>query len=179
MKVYKIVILVLAFFISATVGVLLFSSPVCIAAFSGYSPTSEEYQTLKDYAFEIASNSDTQLDEHMDVTKSFNERALTIHVKTDSYGVKATFPISNWNEKIENGIISDSGTIIYDGVTYSEENYVKNPLVYLWACFTAAVAVMGLIYLVFAAIPTLLIELIMELLPKKNPTEEDKTEKES
>ena len=112
-------------------------------------------------------------------TKSFNKQALTIHVKTDLYGVEATFPISNWNEKIENGIISDSGTINYDGVTYSEENYVKNPLVYLFSCFMAAAAVMVLIYLVFAALPILLIELIKEFIPPKKPTEEDKTKKES
>ena len=130
MKIYRTIVIVLSVIIGIAAAVLLIlSSPVIIPSFTG-SITSESYQILKDYAFEIASF-DTEPREDIVVTKNLTKESLVVDVDASIYGVEAIFPISNFEVRIENGIIQYEVVIDYNNVTYLEHIDVEPPLFYI------------------------------------------------
>lgn len=130
MKIYRIIVIVLSAIIgiSATILVNLYS-PIAMPAYTG-SITVESYRILKDYALEIANNFDTELKEDIVVTKTVTAETLIVNVDASVYGIEAVFPVSNYHEKIENGIIKCEGVIDYNNVTYTEHTDVGSPLFY-------------------------------------------------
>ena len=153
MKTYKKVAMVISVIIAMvlTIGLNLIS-PIMIPSYKG-SITSENYQNLKEYAFEIASNSDTKSREDILVTKELTKEALIVNVDASIYGIQAIFPVSNINEKIENGIIKYEGVIDYNNVKYSEHTDVYPPLMTIMMTIIFFVVCTGSLYAIFCIIP--------------------------
>ena len=130
MKSYKIIATVLSAIIGIVIAVCLnLASPGARLSYTG-SIASESYQILKDYAFEIASF-DTEPREDIVVTKNLTKESLVVDVDASIYGVEAIFPISNFEVRIENGIIQYEVVIDYNNVTYLEHIDVEPPLFYI------------------------------------------------
>lgn len=166
MKIYRTIVIILSVItgIAATV-LLILSSPVIMPSFTG-SITSESYQVLEDYAFEIASNSDTEPMDGIVVTKNLTRESLIVDVDASIYGVEAIFPISNYEEKIENGIIKYEGIIDYNNVTYSEHTDVYPPWFYIFICIIFVVVIAFILYTVFYGTPSFIIFIIKALTKK-------------
>lgn len=121
---------ILSVIISFLITFLINLSPMPMASYTG-GIKPENYQILKDYAMEIASNSDTEAEDGLKVTKNLTRETLIVDIDASLYGIEAIFPISNYNEIIENGKISFEGVIEYDNVVYSEHTDVAPPVVYI------------------------------------------------
>lgn len=158
MKNYRKIVIALSAIIGIGAAVLLnLFSPVTIPSYKG-SITSESYQILKDYAFEIASNSDTESKQDIVVTTNLTKEFLIVKVDTSIYGVEAIFPVSNCDEKIENGIIKYEGIIDYNNVTYSEHTDVEPPLFYIMMSIMFAAVCAIPPYFLFYVIPSSIIK---------------------
>ena len=158
MKIYKNIVLVT----SAIVGVvatILFNicSPLAMASYKGLI-TAEKYKVLKDYAFDIATNPDIETKNDIDVTKEITKSSLIIKVDTSLYGIQATFPITTYSEKIENGIVKCEGSIDYNNVIYSEHSEVNSPLFYISLSIPFFFVIIGFLYFIFYDIPSTIIK---------------------
>lgn len=128
MKTYKKIVMIVSIIVGIIATAFLYStSPVAKTK----TITAEEYQSLKDYALDIANGSGVELPEEITVTKKFNEDAVIISLNTSLYGIEANFPISQSNGKFENGNIMQYGTIDYENVTYSEHPKVQPSWFYI------------------------------------------------
>ena len=154
MKIYRNIVIVLSIMLGIVSAVLMtLSNPLAIESFKD-SITSESYQNLKDYAFEIASNSDAKPKEDIIASMHLTNEFLIVDVDTSMYGIEAIFPISRYDEKIKDGIIKFEGKIDYNNVTYSEHTDVKPSWLYIYAGILMAVATAALLYLVFYYMPS-------------------------
>ena len=137
--------------ISFLITFLINFSPMPMASYTGVIKP-ENYQILKDYAMEIASNSDTESEDGLKVTKNLNRESLIVDIDASFYEIEAIFPISNYNEIIENGKISFEGVIEYDNVVYSEHTDVAPPVVYIIGSIIVFTFLSYMIYLILCAI---------------------------
>lgn len=133
MKIYKITVIILSVIIGISVAVFMnLESPVTIPAYTN-SITEEDYQELKEYALELANNSDIGLiNNDIDVTSELDSKTLEMHINKEIYGVDAIFPISDLTWKIENGIMKYEMVIDYDNVAFSEHTDVEPPFSILY-----------------------------------------------
>ncbi len=148
MKIYRIIVIILSIAVGIGSNVWVYlTSPVVKPTITG-AITSESYQTLKDYAFEFATNGDTEPREGIIVTSNFTEETLTIKVDEEIYGIEAIFPISKFERKIENGILSYVAIIDYNNVTYLEHTVIESPYKYIITMIALAIMSAILVYMV-------------------------------
>lgn len=152
MKIYKITVIVLSVIIGISVAVFMnLVSPVTIPAYTN-SITEEDYQELKNYALEVANNSDIGLNnKDIDVTIELDAETLKMDINKDIYGVEAIFPISDLTWKTEDGIMKYDMVIDYDNVTYSEHTDVQPAFFYITiSIFLAGVLAVPMYFLLYS-----------------------------
>lgn len=165
MKIYKITVIVLSVIIGISVALFLnLTSPVTIPAYTN-SITEEDYQVLKNYALEVANNSDIGLNnKDIEVTIELDDETLKMDINKDIYGIKAIFPISNLAWKTEDGIMKYNMVIDYDNVIFSEHTDVKPAFFYmLISIFLAGLLALPIYFLLYS-IPS---SIILKMTKKK------------
>ena len=132
MKKHQKIILAISIVISFTVIICLAAfSPDVRAAFNDVV-NEKAYEDLKEYALEIAKNSEAEVDESIHANKQIEEDFLIIDVcKEDLYGIEMTIPISNTNWKIEGSTLKCTMDIDSENITYSEYKNINSKAFYV------------------------------------------------
>lgn len=166
MKIYKITVIVLSVIIGISVAVFMnLFSPLTIPAYTN-SITEEDYQELKNYALEVANNSDIGLNnKDIDVTIELDAETLKMDINKDIYGVEAIFPISNLAWKTEDGIMKYDMVIDYDNVAFSEHTDVKPAFFYIILSIFTVVTCAAPMYFLLYFIP---IDIILKMTKRKS-----------
>ena len=165
MKIYRMIVIIFSIIIGVAFAVLTLAfAPGAKASYTA-SITTYDYQVLKDYAFEIASNSDVEPMDGITVKKTFTGDSLIVEVEASAfgfefaYGVTTVFPVSYDKYEIEKeGIIKCEGIIDYNNVKYSLGTSILPPW-YLILMTILSSAVLGVAtYWMFYYIPNIIIK---------------------
>lgn len=137
MKVYRIIVIVLAIVLGISVSTLLFLHP------DTQVPTEAHYEHLQENALQVAKTLDTNVvnDENLTAQLSFNEKQLSVTVRARKATVTAWVPISNYVLEIENGTMKFQGTLNYEEIQYTKLNH--NPP--QWFCIIMCIATGGVV----------------------------------
>lgn len=154
MKTYKKIVIILSIIVGCFAAIMMnLTSPLVKAAYT-HAITKENYQILKDYVLDVAKKNSYIESKDIKITMELNDNSLVINADTELYGVEATFPLSNLNWKIENGIIKyDSRSIDYNNVTYQEYTDVEPIPIYIALSIAYAGAAAFLIWCIFYWLP--------------------------
>lgn len=121
----------IAIIISVIIGIIIVAlvniySPAVKSVFEHYNPTRNDYDILKEYALDVAKGEELDENQDVKVEKKVEEESLKIKIEiTKMYGIVATFPITEADLKIEDGVIEYNGILDYDNVVYSEYTNIK------------------------------------------------------
>lgn len=132
MKVYRIIVIIVAILIGISSLVFLFFAPKPQAAI--HNPTTEEhYDLLKEEAMKVAKTLDRSAltDETLTADFYFNEDKLVVTVTSSKARLTAKIPMSNASYAIEDNIIIYKEVYEFENVKYEKENFLLPVWVYI------------------------------------------------
>lgn len=170
MKIYKKVVIVLSIIVNIVITVLSFTTtPSIVASLKGRTITEAEYNELKEVAVLMAKGLDIE-NKDIQITKTNTENAFIVKVDADLYGIEAEFPIENYSEERENGVILSQGTIDFNNANYKEYTSVQSPLSIVFKGIIGTAGLAFISYYILVEVPFMiktLITDIVEYLTKK------------
>jgi len=150
MKVYRIIVMVVAIILGVFYTTCMFFSPLLQASI--HEPVTEEYfDMLKENALNVAKTVDKNVitDETLTANFYFSEDELVVTVSSIKATLTAKIPISNHSLNVEDGIIISRGTAEFENIKYVEKNELLPAWLYILIAITSGSAVGILIYCIF------------------------------
>ncbi len=149
MKVYRIIVIIVAVILSISFSVFLFFTPTVQAAI--HEPVTEEYyELLKENALEVAETLDkTVVDETLTADFYFNGDKLVVTVESVKARLTAKIPVSIHSLDIENGTIILNGTAEFENVLYEKENFLLPIWLYMMLISLLGIVIGYAIYFFF------------------------------
>lgn len=150
MKVYRIIVLVVAIILGISLTALVFFGSGGLVAIK--EPVTEEYYDfLKENALNVAKTLDKTVitDETLTADFYFNEDELVVTVSSMKAKLTAKFPISNYSLNIENGTFISKGTAEFENVEYIEQNKLEPVWLYIVGSIILGAFLSALVYMLF------------------------------
>lgn len=150
MKVYRIIVIVVAIILGISFTTLLFFGPATQAAIK--EPVTEEYyDMLKENALNVAKTLDKNVlsDETLTADFYFNEDELVVTVSSMKAKLTAKIPISNHSLNVEDGTIISKGTVEFENTEYIEKNELNPAWWYIVMSIFGGAFLSGMVYLLF------------------------------
>lgn len=150
MKVYRIIVIVLAIILGISFATLGFSSPATQAAIK--EPVTEEYYDfLKENALNVAKTLDKNVitDETLTVDFYFSEDELVVTVASMKAELTAKIPISNHSLNVEDGTIISKGTAEFQNIEYVENNKLNSAWWYIVLTISVSAGISYMTYFLF------------------------------
>lgn len=150
MKVYRIIVIVVAIILGVSFTTSIFLRPDTQAAIN--EPVTEEYyDLLKENALNVAKtlNKAVITDETLTADFYFSEDELVVTVESIKAKLTAKIPISNHSFNVENGTIISKGTAEFENIEYVEQNQLNPAWYYIVMSIFGGAFIGGLFYLLF------------------------------
>ena len=150
MKVYRIIVIVVALVLGISFTAVSFSGSLVQVAIN--EPATEEYyEFLKEKALKVAKMLDKNAlnDETLTADFYFNEDELVVTVESITAKLTTKIPISNYSLSVEDGTIKFQGATDFENVEYEEENQLEPAWWYIVMLIFAGALVALLVYLLF------------------------------
>ena len=150
MKVYRIVVIVVAIVLSVSFSAIVFWSGAGLVAVK--EPVTEEYyDMLKENALNVAKTLDKNVisDETLTADFYFSKDELVVAVSSMKAKLTAKIPISNHSLNVEDGTIITKGTAEFENIEYIEKNNLQPAWWYIVMHIAFAGFIAFVIYLLF------------------------------
>ncbi len=150
MKIYRIIVIIVAILIGVSFSVFLFFAPKVQAAI--HNPTTEEdYDLLKEEAMKVAKTLDRSAltDEMLTADFYINEEELVVTVASDKARLTAKIPISNKSFSIEDNTINSKGICEFENVKYEKENFLLPIWLYIMLIISLSIIAGYSVYFFF------------------------------
>lgn len=150
MKVYRIIVIIVAIILGISLAILGFLSPSTQAAIK--EPVTEEYYDfLKENALNVAKTLDKNVitDETLTADFYFSEDELVVTVSSMKANLTAKIPISNHSLNVEDGTIISKGTAEFENIEYVEENKLNSVWWYIVVIIFVSAGTSYMIYFLF------------------------------
>lgn len=150
MKVYRIIVIVVALILGISFTTLVFFGPNTQAAIN--EPVTEEYyELLKENALKVAKTLDKNNlnDETLTADFYFSEDELVVTVESMKAKLTAKIPILNHSLNVEDGTIKSQGTADFENVEYEEENQLNPACWYIVMSIAGGAFVVLMVYSLF------------------------------
>ena len=131
MKIYKIIAIIVSSIIGLCAVIWYVSdNPMMESTFSSSKhDNTKEFEILKEYAQLVAQNPDFGILENISIEQKVSKDTLTVTVTKSNNYVTATFPVSSWDTKVENGNVQCNGSIDYSNVSYYDNHKTPSAIV--------------------------------------------------
>lgn len=152
MKVYRIIVIVVAIILGISVTTICLFGPATQAAIK--DPVTEEYyDMLKENALNVAKTLDKNVitDETLTPDFYFNEDKLVVTVSSMKAKVTAKIPISNHSLNVEDGTIISNGTAEFENIEYVEKNELQPAWFYIAISIVGGAFIAATVYIFFFA----------------------------
>lgn len=148
MKIYRIIVIVLALILGISFSTFLFFFDTTQTAIN--DPVTEEYyEFLKANSLKVAKTLDKSVlnDETLTADFYFSQDELIVIVESMKAKITAKIPISNHSLNIEDETIKCQGLAEFENVKYEEENKLQPAWWYILMSIIGGIAVAVLVYL--------------------------------
>lgn len=150
MKVYRIIVIVVAIILGISFAILGFCGGAGLVALQ--EPVTEEYyDMLKENALNVAKtlNKNVISDETLTADFYFSEDELVVTVSSMKAKLTAKIPISNYSLNVENGTIISKGTAEFENIEYVEKNELQPAWWYIVMCIGGGAFMALIVYFIF------------------------------